>query len=309
MSRSGDTKAILAAFLANLGIATSKFIAFLVTGAGSMLAESIHSFADTGNQALLLLGGRLSRRAPDRNHQFGYARERYFWAFVVSLVLFSVGSLFAVLEGIDKIRNPHRIDSPTWAFVVLGLAIVLESISFRTAVHEASAQKGRQTWISFIRDTRSPELPVVILEDLGALIGLALALTAVTIAITADAPVFDGLGTLSIGILLGAIAIVLAIQMKSLLIGESANRRDLERITAAIESCDGVVGLIHIRTQHLGPDEILVGAKVQFDADMTAPEIADAIDRLEDTVRAVVPTARPMYIEPDVVDPTRSAQS
>lgn len=305
MSTSGGKKAIVAAFLANLGIAISKFVAFLFTGAASLLAESIHSFADTGNQALLLLGGRLARRAPDPEHQFGYGRERYFWAFVVSLVLFTAGSMFAVLEGIDKIRNPHEIESPIWGFVVLSLAIVLEGLSFRTAVREAAREKLDQSWVSFIRDTRSPELPVVILEDLGALLGLFLALGALTIAITADAPVFDGIGTLSIGVLLGVIAVVLAIQMKSLLIGESASRSDLARIESAIESADGVVRLIHLRTQHLGPDELLVGAKVQFDANLSAREVAQAIDRLEESVRAAVPAARPMYIEPDVMDPER----
>ena len=307
MSTSGGTRAIIAAFLANLGIAAAKFVAFLFTGAASMLAESIHSFADTGNQALLLLGGRLSRRPADEAHQFGFARERYFWAFVVSLVIFSVGSLFAVLEGIDKIRHPHEIDSPVWAFGVLGLAVVLEGMSFRTAIHEARPLRGDRGLFEFIRETRSPELPVVILEDFGALIGLALALGSLTIATAANAPVFDGIGTLCIGVLLGVIAVILAVQMKSLLIGESAGSDDLDRVVEAIRTSDHVVDLIHIRTQHLGPDELLVGAKVQFDAGLTTAEIAQAIDDLEDAVRAVVPAARPMYIEPDIVDPNRSS--
>ncbi len=305
MSASGGTRAIMAAFVANLGIAISKMVAFLFTGAASMLAESIHSFADTGNQALLLLGGRLARREPSAQHPFGFARERYFWSFVVSMVLFSIGSLFAILEGIDKIRHPHEIDSPTWAFVVLGLAVVLELFSFRTAILEALPLKGRQSWPAFIRDSRSPELPVVILEDLGALVGLLLAIGALAIAVTADAPVFDGIGTLAIGLLLGAIAIVLAIQMKSLLIGESASRKDLVLIRSAIDSTDGVEHLIHLRTQHLGPDELLVAAKVQFSSHYSVAELAQAINRLEESVRAVVPSARPMYIEPDVVNPDR----
>ncbi len=305
MSASGGTRAILAAFVANLGIAISKLLAFAFTGAASMLAEAIHSFADTGNQALLLLGGRLAKREPSAQHPFGYARERYFWSFVVSMVLFSIGSLFAILEGIDKIRHPHQIDSPTWAFVVLGLAVILELLSFRTAILEALPLKGRQSWPAFIRDTRSPELPVVILEDLGALVGLLLAIVALTIAVAADAPVFDGIGTLAIGLLLGAIAMVLAIQMKSLLIGESASRKDLALIRSAIASTDGVEHLIHLRTQHLGPDELLVAAKVQFSPQYSVAELAGAINRLEDSVRSVVPSARPMYIEPDVVNPDR----
>jgi len=307
MSTSGGTRAIIAAFLANLGIAVAKFVAFLFTGAASMLAESIHSFADTGNQALLMLGGRLSRRPADETHQFGFARERYFWAFVVSLVLFSVGSLFAVLEGIDKIRHPHEIESPAWAFGVLGLAVALEGMSFRTAIREAQPLRGDRSLFEFIRETRSPELPVVILEDFGALIGLVLALGALAIATTADAPVFDGIGTMSIGVLLGVIAVILAVQMKSLLIGESADTDDLDRVVEAIRSSDHVVDLIHIRTQHLGPDELLVGAKVHFEAGLTIAELARAIDDLEDAVRAAVPAARPMYIEPDIVDPDRSS--
>jgi len=253
----------------------------------------------------LLLGGRLSRRPADDVHQFGFGRERYFWAFVVSLVLFSVGSLFAVLEGIDKIRHPHEIDSPIWAFTVLSLAVVLEGMSFRTAIREAQPLRGDRGWFEFIRETRSPELPVVILEDFGALIGRMLALGALTIATTADAPVFDGIGTLSIGVLLGVIAMILAVQMKSLLIGEGASREDLDRVSHAIRSSEHVVELIHIRTQHLGPDELLVGAKVQFSPGLTTAGIAAAINRLEDAVRAEVPTARPMYIEPDIVDPDR----
>ncbi|MFQ5558003.1 MAG: cation diffusion facilitator family transporter [Acidimicrobiales bacterium] len=300
MSAGGGTRAIVAAFFANLGIAAAKFVAFLVTGAASMLAEAIHSLADTGNQGLLLLGGRLARREPTPEHPFGYGRERYFWSFVVALVLFSVGSLFAVFEGVEKIREPHEIESPAWAFGVLSLAILLESASLRTALIESNRLRGEASWWDFIRRSKVPELPVVVLEDLGALTGLTFALVAVMIAVAADAPVWDGIGTIAIGILLGLIAIVLAVEMRSLLLGEGATRADLAAIVAAIESTDGVTGLIHLRTEHLGPEELLVAAKVLFDTSYTVAQLAEAIDRVETRVRDRVPIARLMYIEPDV---------
>ncbi len=300
MAASGGTKAILAAFFANLGIAIAKFVAFAFTGASSMLAEAIHSCADTGNQALLLLGGRLARKEATTTHPFGYGRERYFWSFVVALVLFTVGSMFALYEGIEKIRHPHEIDAPIWAFAVLSFGIVLEGFSFRTAIVESNRVRGDLSWTRFIRRSRTPELPVVLLEDLGAMIGLVLALGALAIAVAFDSPVWDGIGTLSIGVLLGLIAVVLAIEMKSLLIGEGATAKTRAKIVSAVESVDGVEGIVHIRTQHIGPDELLVGAKVAFDPSYTTRQLTDAINEIEARVRGDVPEARPMYIEPDI---------
>ena len=300
MAASGGTKAILAALFANAGIAIAKFVAFVFTGASSMLAEAIHSVADASNQALLLLGGRLARREATPEHSFGYGRERYFWSFVVALVLFTLGSLFAVYEGINKIRHPHEIKSAVWAFSVLIVGIVLESFSMRTAVVESNRVRGKSSWIHFVRHSRTPELPVVLLEDLGALVGLVLALAALTVAEIFDMPVWDGIGTLSIGVLLGLIAVVLAVEMRSLLLGESAKTTVVKKIREAIESTDGVQHLIHLRTQHIGPDELLVAAKVHFDPNYTMTETAEAIDRIEANTRAVVPIARPMYIEPGI---------
>ena len=301
MAAGGGTRAILAAFFANLGIAVAKFVAFGFTGASSMLAEAIHSVADTGNQALLLLGGRLARRDATVEHPFGFGRERYFWSFVVALVLFTVGSMFALYEGIDKIRHPHEINSPVWAFAVLGVGIVLESFSMRTAVVESNRVRGSASWVQFVRRSRTPELPVVLLEDLGALVGLVLAMGALAIAVVFDAPVWDGVGTLSIGILLGLIAVVLAVEMRSLLLGEGATADDTAAIQQAIESTNGVRSLIHLRTQHIGPDELLVAAKVAFDPAYTTAQLAEAIDRVEANTRAAVPIARPMYVEPAIV--------
>jgi cation diffusion facilitator family transporter len=300
MAAGGSSRAVLAALFANLGIAIAKFVGFAFTGASSMLAEAIHSCADTGNQALLLLGGRLARREATPSHPFGFGRERYFWSFVVALVLFTVGSLFAITEGITKIRHPHEINSPAWAFGILGTGIVLEAVSFRIAVRESNTLRGDARWTTFIRRAKIPELPVVLLEDLGALFGLVFALVALVIAVAADAPVWDGIGTLAIGILLGLIAAVLAIEMRSLLLGESASATDLQRIRSTIESASGVERLIHMRTQHLGPDELLVAAKVQFEPSYSMTELAAAIDRVEAAVRDEVPIANPIYLEPDI---------
>ena len=300
MSAKGGTRAIIAAFLANLGIAVAKFAGFLLTGSASMLSESIHSSADAGNQGLLLLGHRRARRAADDQHSFGYARERYFWSFVVALVLFSLGSLFSLFEGVDKIRHPHEIDSVMVALVILGVAILLELWSFRTAIHEARPHKGSSSWASYIRHAREPELPVVLLEDLGALVGLVLAFSALIVAEVTNDAIWDGIGTLSIGVLLGVIAIVLAIEMKGLLIGESATRDNVRLIEDAITGSNDVLQLIHLRTQHLGPEELLVGAKIQFRETLDMDGLARAIDDTEARIRAVVPFARPMYIEPDI---------
>jgi len=303
MSTEGSKRAVVAAMIANLGIAIAKFIGFLFTASSSLLAESVHSMADTGNQVLLLFGGKRSRMAPDRKHPFGYGRERFFWAFVVSIVLFTLGAMFAIYEGIEKVMHPHKIDSPQWAIGILAVSILLEANSFRTAVHEARPAKGNSSWLAFIRRSRSPELPVVILEDIGALIGLAFALCAVVIAVVTGNGVWDGVGSIVIGTLLGVIAIVLSTEMKSLLIGESATEDDENAIRSAIDNSSVVNQLISLRTEHIGPEEILVAAKVEFDRSLTMAELADAIDDVEATIRTAVPAARRIFLEPDVVKP------
>ncbi len=300
-------KAVVAALFANLAIAIGKFVGFLLTRSSSMLAESVHSVADTGNQALLLLGGRRAKKAATPEHPFGFGRERYFWAFVVALVLFSLGSLFAIFEGVEKLLHPHDIDDPQIAIGILAFAIVAESLSFRTAIIETRAAKGSATYRQFIKHAKVPELPVVLLEDLGALIGLTLAMAALIVAVITGNSAWDGYGTISIGVLLGVIAVILAIEMKSLLIGESASRKQQEAIRAAIEIEPGVLGLIHMRTEHLGPDELLVCAKVEFDHRLTLPEVAEAVNRVERNVRANVAEARLMYLEPDVARNHRGA--
>ena len=296
----GSRRAIIAAFLANLGIAAAKFAAFLATGAASMLAEAVHSLADSANQGLLILGGALALRPPSPEHHFGYGRERYFWAFIVALVLFSMGSLFAITEGVAKLRDPHELVSTGWAIAVLLLAIVLESWSLRTAMHAARKDRGALSWWSYVRRSKQPELPVVLLEDFGALLGLMIALLGVGLASWLGDPRFDALGSIGIGLLLGVIAVILAVEMKSLLIGESASPEHSQAIQSAIEAAPDVRRLIHLRTQHIGPDELLVAAKLEFDAGLDFAALAIAIDRVEAAIRAQVPLARLIYLEPDV---------
>ncbi|MFV0256994.1 MAG: cation diffusion facilitator family transporter [Acidimicrobiales bacterium] len=302
MSAGGEqsTRAVMAALLANLGIAVAKLIGFLITRSSSMLAEAIHSVADTGNQALLLFGDRRARHPADSQHQFGYGRERYFWSFVVALVLFALGSAFAVAEGVDKILHPHELDNVPVALGILVLAMVLEGLSFRTAIGEARPRKGHQSWWQFIRTSRIPELPVVILEDFGALCGLGIAFVAVGLSTVTGDPLWDGIGTLAIGILLGVIAVVLVIEMRSLLIGEGAHPDDMEKIRAAVIGAPGVRELLHLRTEHIGPQELLVGAKVMFDPHLGVEGLARAVDGVEAAVRAEVPYAHPIYVEPDL---------
>ncbi|WP_329623132.1 cation diffusion facilitator family transporter [Streptomyces sp. NBC_01255] len=307
MSASGGTKAIVAALAANLAIAVAKFVAYLFSGSSSMLAESVHSLADSGNQGLLLLGGKKAQREATPQHPFGYGRERYIYAFLVSIVLFSVGGMFAIYEGYEKIKDPHAIEAWYWPVGVLVFAIIAESFSFRTAIKESNEVRGGLTWTQFVRRAKAPELPVVLLEDLGALVGLVLALAGVGLALGTGNGVWDGIGTLCIGVLLIAIAIVLAAETKSLLLGESAGIDDVEKIEAAVVDGVTVTRLIHMRTLHLGPEELLVAAKVAVRHDETATEVANAINAAEERIRAAVPIARVIYLEPDIFSETAAA--
>jgi cation diffusion facilitator family transporter len=300
LSTPGGTRAIFAALAANVGIAVSKFVAFAVTGSSSMASEGVHSLADSGNELLLLVGGRRSRREADEAHPFGYGRSRYVYAFIVSIVLFSIGGLFAVYEGSHKIAHPDELSSPAWAICVLLVAIVLESFSLRTAVKEASPDRGTQSWWHFVRHAKAPELPVVLLEDTGALLGLVFALLGVAMAVVTGNARWDGVGSLVIGLLLVAIAIFLAIEMNSLLIGESAAAGDVTAIRAALEAGDDIQRVIHLRTLHVGPEELLVAAKIAVAHDDTAIAVARAIDAAEARVRAAVPIATVIYLEPDI---------
>jgi cation diffusion facilitator family transporter len=311
VSAGSGTKAVLAALGANLGIAVIKFVAFAITGSSSMLAEGVHSVVDSGNQGLLLLGGRSAKRRATPEHPFGYGRDRYVYAFLVALMLFSAGGLFALYEGIEKIRHPHHLDSVLVAIVVLAVAIVLESFSLRTAIRESRPHKAAMSaamsdatsrpasWVQFVRHAKSPELPVVLLEDIAALTGLVLALLGVGLAALTGQPVWDGIGTCAIGVLLICVAVVLVIETKSLLLGESAAPGQAAAIEAALVG-PGVHRVIHLRTMHLGPDELLVGAKLAMPPGALLAQVAAAIDAAEARVRDAVPSARVIYLEPDL---------
>ncbi len=297
----GSRRAIIAAFFANLGIAIAKFVGFVITGSASMLAEGVHSVADTSNQGLLFYGGTAARRSATPAHPFGYGRERYFWSFAVALVLFSAGGAFALWEGIKKFQDPHEIESLSVAVGILVVGILLESYSLWTAIKESRRVKDPNiSWWAFIRTSKQPELPVVLLEDIGAETGLFLALGGVLMADATDNPRWDAVGSMSIGVLLIVIAVILMVEMKSLLIGEAAGAKDREEIIAALENGPHVQRLIHIRTQHIGPDEILVGAKLEFDATLTTDQLVAAINATEDAVRVAEPRVTVIYVEPDV---------
>jgi cation diffusion facilitator family transporter len=299
----GSTKAVVTAMFANLGIAVTKFVAFLLTSSSSMLAESVHSVADTSNQVLLLLGGKRAKRAATPDHPFGYGRERYVYGFVVSIVLFSLGGLFALYEAWHKWGDPHPIDSWQWLpIVILLVAMCLEGYALRTAAIESNRTRGNRSWARFIRTAKAPELPVILLEDLGALLGLTFALLGVSLTLLTGDGRWDAAGTAMIGLLLVVIAAVLAVEMKSLLLGESASREHQTAIRNALPG-DGVDSIIHMRTMHLGPDELLVAAKIAVSPSSTAPEIAHAIDAAEQRIRTAVPIARIIYLEPDLRRP------
>jgi cation diffusion facilitator family transporter len=303
MAAEGSTRAVVIALAANLGIAASKFAAALVTGSSSMLAEAVHSVADSANQALLLVGGRRARRAASPLHPFGYARERYIYAFLVSIVLFTVGGLYAVYEGYQKITHPHDLRSPAVAVVVLLLAAGLEGWALRTAAVEANRTRGGRSWLEFIRTARAPEIPVILLEDTGAVTGLMLALAGVGSTLLTGNSVFDGVATLAIGGLLVVIAVILSVETKSLLVGEAATKDDVAKILAALLAEPGIDRVIHLRTMHLGPDELLVAAKIGIGGEDHGTEISQTIDNAEARMRQAVPIARIIYLEPDIYHP------
>lgn len=293
-------RAIIAALLANIGIAITKFIAAAFSGSASMFAEGIHSVADSGNQILLIIGGKRAKRAATASHPFGYGRSRYIYAFMVSIVLFAVGGLFSIMEGLNKLQHPHELEMVWLPMVVLGAAIIMESFSLRTAVIESNHVRGKQSWIEFIRHAKSPELPVILLEDLAALIGLVLAFGGVGLTVVTGDPIWDAIGTLAIGGLLVLVAIVLGLETSSLLVGEGATAEDTGKIRSALAGTAGVESVIHMKTLYLGPDELMVGAKIAIAANDKAADVVAAINAAEANIREAVPAARVIYLEPDV---------
>ncbi|MBC9954040.1 cation transporter [Leucobacter sp. cx-42] len=308
MSASGGNKAIIAAFLANFGIAVTKIVAWLFSGSSAMLAEGVHSLADAGNQILLLIGGKRAAKPADDEHPFGYGRVRYVYAFVVAIILFSIGGVFSIVEGVSKIREPHALEMWWLPLVVLVIAIILESFSMRTAVRESRPLKGKQSWVSFIRKSKAPELPVVLLEDFAALIGLIIALLGVGLTVITGNGIYDGISTIFIGVLLVAVAVVLGVEIKGLLVGEGASAEDVKKIEEAMLASKDVERIIHMKTLYVDPDRFLVAAKISVAPDITAREISVIVNLAERRIREAVPAAASIYIEPDVwIDPNATA--
>ena len=308
MSTEGGTRAVVAALTANIFIAVTKFGAWVLTGASSMLAEAIHSVADSGNQVLLLVGGKRATREATPEHPFGYGRERYVFGFIVAVVLFSVGGLFALYEAYHKYEEVHAgepnglLEGRWWwvPLVVLTAAIIAESFSFRTAIVESNKVRGKQSWGRFIRRAKAPELPVILLEDFAALLGLVFALFGVGMTLITQNGYFDVIGTAAIGVLLVLVAITLAIETKSLLLGEAAGLDSIARIETALTGTSGVERIIHMKTLHLGPEEILVAAKIGVSASASAGDVAETIDRAEVAIREAEPMVTALYLEPDI---------
>jgi cation diffusion facilitator family transporter len=298
-------KAVIAALAVNLGIAIVKFAAFLVTGSASLLAESVHSVADTSNELLLLIGSGRSRRARTELHPFGFGRERYFYAFVVAVLLFTVGAVFSVYDGVHKILSPEQVRSPGVAFGVLAMCAVLESFSLRTAIREANRERGTMGWHSFVHATKAPELPVVLLEDLAALLGLAFAFLGVLLSVLTGNGAWDGGGSVAVGVLLACAAFVVGAETKSLLIGESASPEMTAAIVRALEEGPEGFRVIHLRTSHVGPDSLLVAGKIEVPGSLPAADLVARIDAAEKRVRAAVPIAETIYLEPDIYSPAR----
>ncbi|MEU6730830.1 cation diffusion facilitator family transporter [Nonomuraea wenchangensis] len=302
MSRGGSQQATLAALAANIGIAVMKFVAFLFTGSSSMLAEGIHSVADSGNQGLLLLGRSRSKRGPTPAHPFGYGRERYFYAFLVSVVLFFGGGLFALYEGYEKISHPHPLESWPWAVGVLLGAIVMEGLSLRTAVRNANQLRKNRSWTRYIRDAKAPELPVVLLEDAAALTGLAFALIGVSLALITGNTVYDGVGSVAIGVLLIIVAVTLARETKSMIIGEAASPEIQRSIEDVLRDDDVIAGYTQLRTLHLGPEDLLVAARVTVAGHRESDAVAEALGETERRIRDRVPIASVVYLSPAPAD-------
>ena len=291
-------RAVVVALAANIGVAMAKLLGFVFTGSGAMLAEFAHSVADSGNQGVLLLGRRRAARAPDRSHPFGYGSFRFVGAFIVAGVLFGLGALFSVAQGVEKLIHPHPLEHLGVDLAILGVAIGLEVVSIRTAVAAANPSRRGQGWLAFVRSTRVPELAVLLVEDSGALVGLGIATVGIALSAATGSTVYDAAASLGIGALLGVNSMLLGLEMMSLLVNETASTAEMEAIETALAATAGISGVVHLRAVHVGPEELLVAAKTWFDPGLTVEAAAVIIDRAEVAIRAAVPAARWIYIEP-----------
>lgn len=291
-------RAVAIALGANIGVAVAKLVGFLLTGSGAMLAEVAHSVADTGNQGVLLGGRRQAARSPDQEHPFGYGAARFLGGFLVAVVLFALGAAFSIGDGVLKLVRPHKLEDLALDVVILGVAIVFEAVSLRAAVKASRETRHGTGWFRFVRSTRVPELAVLLVEDSGALVGLAFAMTAVVLSALTGSTVFDAVGSLAVGAVLGVNSVVLGLEMSSLLVGETASSEELAAIRRALLDTPGMEHVVHLRAVHVGPEDLLVAAKVIFEAGLSAETAAVAVDDAEVAIRAAVPTASWIYIEP-----------
>jgi cation diffusion facilitator family transporter len=300
MKKHSDKKVIYAALVGNSAIAVMKFVVAAVSGSAAMLAEGFHSAADTGNQIMLLIGHSRAKKPADDNHPFGYGKELYFWAFVVAVSIFFVGAALSIYEGIDKLLHPEPMRSLLLPLVVLGLAVIFEGYPWWIAFSEAKKLKTGKGFTSFMDmavRAKNPTVLVVLFEDSAALIGLLVAAVGITLSYTTEMSIFDALASILIGVVLLVLALFLARETKELLIGESAARRDREKIRTAICTMPEIRQCGTLLTMHLGPDDILVNIDVEFVDHLSTDELEAAIDRIESEVKEVVPTATKIYIE------------
>lgn len=290
-------RAVIAALSANCIIAVTKFAAALSIGSAALLAEGFHSLADTANQAFLLIGIRLSKKPPDRSHPFGHARERYLWAFVVSMSIFVIGALFSIQEGIHKIRHPEPLRHAEWGLLVIAIAFMCESYSWRVAFGQLQPSFKRRGIFKALRASKAPALFIIFMEDSAAILGLFIALSGLLIAWLSGNTTFDGFASILIGCILAAIAILLFIETKSLLIGEGVSTADLRKIKEAIASIPEVKETIDILTMHLGPDEVLVNVDINFADGLSTDQLEAAIDKVEQAIRRALPSVKRIFVE------------
>jgi cation diffusion facilitator family transporter len=295
--KSESRTAVIAAIAGNLAIATTKFIAAAFTGSSAMLSEAIHSVVDTGNGGLLLLGARQSRKPPDALHPFGHGKEIYFWSLVVAVLIFALGGGMSVYEGIVHLKQPHHIENPTWNYIVLGFALIFESVSFYFAYKAFRTEKGKQSVMQTIVASKDPTTFTVLFEDTAALLGLLVALIGIFLADLFQNPYLDGVASIIIGLILGTVAVVLAYESRSLLIGEGVSKETMERISSIVLSDPAVSEIKQALTLHFAPTDVLLTMNLRFQKEFTASEVADVIARLEEKIRAQYPEINHIFIE------------
>ncbi len=301
MAAGGSTGVVMVALGANLAIAVAKFIAFIWTGSSAMLSEAIHSLVDTSNQALMLFGINRAQRPPDRSHPFGYSKELYFWSFIVAILLFSLGAGVALYEGAAKIQHPHPITDAHVNYIVLAVAIAVESVALHKAMVEFNRRRGDMEFFRALRWSKDPALFAILLEDIAAIIGLLVALIGVFVADYFGIAAADGMASIVIGLVLGTVATFMSIEIRSLIVGEAADPDVRDGLNAIIRTETGtgkpIRTINEIRTMHLGPEDVLVAASVDFQDGETANGVEATTARLEQAIQKRFPEVRRLYLE------------